>query len=171
MFVVLAYQPPTDLWLRDPEFNKKTEMSVVPATPIRASTGPSASSVKRSSENSPQCPAKKISLCLSTTSRQPLQPLVVPPNTRKEGRSQCRICDKKPNCSLHRHALAHLPWYGDPVKVCWECGEHFTQHGNLWKHLTNWHPNGGFRNHTSQWVTLLANLFHIIARSLKLTTV
>ena len=167
----MAYQPPTDLRLQDPEFNKKTEMSIVPATPIRASRGPSASSVKRSSKNSPQCPAKKISPCLSTTSRQPLQPLVVPPNTRKEGRSQCPICDKKPNCSLHCHALAHLPWYGDLVKVCWECGEHFTQHGNLWKHLTNWHPNGGFRNHTSQWVTLLANLFHIIARSLKLTTV
>ena len=167
----MAYQPPTDLQLRDPEFNKKTKMSIVPATPIRASTGPSASSVKCSSENSPQYPAKKISPCPSTTSHQPFQPLAVPPNARKEGRSQCPICGKKPNCSLRRHALAHLPWYGDPVKVCWERGEHFTQHGNLRKHLTNWHPNGGFHNHTSRWVTLLANFFHIIARSLKLATV
>ena len=175
MFVVMAYQPPTDLRLRDPEFNKKTEMSIVPATQIRASTGPPTSSVastsKRSLETSPPRPTKKVATVSSTSSRQPLQPIRVPPNTGKEGRSQCPICQKKPNCSLRHHALQHLPWYGDPIKVCWECGEHFTQHGNLRKHLANYHPNGRFHNHTSRWVTLLSNFFHVVARSLQLSTI
>ena len=152
--LVMAYQPPADLWLWDPEFQRVTERSSVPVPSTRASTGPSCPTVsasKQSAAASPVKSSKQLSTeqAVSTTLWQPLQPLALPQEKGKEGRSQCPVCDKKPNCSLRRHALVHLPWYGDPVKVCWECGEHFMQHGNLCKHLQSRHPNEHFNNHTS----------------------
>ena len=174
--VVMAYQPPTDLWLWDPEFQRVTERSSVPVPSTRASTGPSCPTVSASQQSAAASPVKSskqlsTEQAVSTTPWQPLQPLALPQEKGKEGRSQCPVCDKKPNCSLRCHALVHLPWYGDPVKVCWECGEHFMQYGNLRKHLQSRHPNRHFNNHTSRWVTLLANLFHIITKHLQLSKV
>ena len=176
--VVMAYQPPTDLQLRDPEFQRVTERSSVPVPSTRASTGPSTScptvsASKQSAAASPVKSSKRLltEQAVSTTPQQPLQPLTLSQNKGKEGRSQCPVCDKKPNCSLRQQALVHLPWYGDPVKVCWEFGEHFMQHGNLCKHLQSRHPSGCFNNHTSRWVTLLAYLFHIVTKHLQLSKV
>ena len=173
--VVMAYQPPTDLQLRDPEFQRVTERSSVPVPSTRASTGPSTScptesASKRSTAASPVKSSKRLltEQAVSTTRSNPCNHWLF---LKRKGRSQCPVCDKKPNCSLCHHALVHLPWYGDPVKVCWECGEHFTQHRNLHKHLQSRHPNRHFNNHTSRWVTLLANLFHIITKHLQLSKV
>ena len=86
-----------------------------------------------------------------------------------EGRRVCPICHQKPNHSLRRHALTHLPWFGDVVKVCWECGARYHQHGRLRDHLQRVHPNGGFEEQVNRWVPTIMYLLSSFIIGLGLT--
>ena len=80
----------------------------------------------------------------------------------------CPVCHIQPPTNLRRHVhQSHLPWFTDPLKVCWHCLQAFAQNTPLKEHSENC-QEGNFRSNTHLWAPLLMEMFTMLAEGLKL---
>ena len=64
---------------------------------------------------------------------------------------------------MHHHMnLHHLPWFVDPVHVCWTCHHMFPQKSKLKAHLWQ-HPEGSFVKNAATWVPVLQQFVQVLA--------